>query len=35
MLSSAWTDVSALISANDATVVDDQGQGVSNRLFLS
>jgi hypothetical protein len=35
MLSSAWTDVSALISTNDATVVDDQGQGVSNRLFLS
>ncbi len=35
MLSSAWTDISALISGNDATVLDDLGQGVSNRMVLS
>ncbi len=35
MVSLAWVDVTTMVSANDATVVDNQGQGVSNRLFLS
>jgi hypothetical protein len=35
MVSSAWVDVASMVSANDAEVLDDQGQGVSNRSFLS